>query len=86
MLNNNWNEVELPNGFYYCRNQNQLDSLLKSKDINEKHKVIVDIKHYPCVVTIDDRILERGKVFIYSISKTDIEKIFNFLKDIVKGE
>lgn len=83
---NNWYEVKLSEGFYYCRNQNQLDSLLKSRGISkEKYKIIVDIKHYPCIVTLDDRTLEIGKVFVYSMSKTDIEKVFNLLQDETKG-
>lgn len=78
-------EIELPTGFYYCKNQNRLDSLLKSKDIDKrKHEIIADIKGYPCILTIDDRILELGKVFIYSISKTDIEKVFKFLQNAAK--
>lgn len=76
----NWNEVKLPNGFYYCRNQNQLDSLLKSLEIDKNKCVIIaDIRHYPCLVTIEDNSLECGKVFIYSITKEDIDKIKDFL-------
>ena len=43
--------IELPDGFYICKNQNSLKAILKDMDIDKNSvKIEVDIKRYPCLV------------------------------------
>ena len=58
--------IELPDGFYICKNQNSLKAILKDMDIDKNSvKIEVDIKRYPCLVCVKDLSFEMGKVYLY---------------------
>ena len=79
--------IELPDGFYICKNQNSLKAILKDMDINKNIlKVEVDIKRYPCLMCVRDLSLEIGKVCLYGFDIEKLESIMEVLKQFKKGE
>ena len=79
--------IELPDGFYICKNQNSLKAILKDIDIDKNNvKIEVDIKRYPCLVCIKDLSFEMGKVCLYGFHIEKLESIMEVLKQFKKGE
>ena len=79
--------IELPDGFYICKNQNSLKAILKDMDINKNRvKFEVDIKRYPCLVYVRDLSFEMGKVGLYGFHIEKLESIMEVLKQFKKGE
>lgn len=71
----------IPEGFYLCKNRNALDKILKEKGIDKKKtKIVVDIKSYPCILTIVDLSLECGLVNVYGINYESLKIIVDRLK------
>ncbi len=79
--------IELPEGFHICRNQNSLKPILKDMNIDKNSLTIeVDIKRYPCLVYIKDLSFEMGKVCLYGFHIEKLESIMEVLKQFKKGE
>ena len=79
-------DIELPDGFYICKNQNSLKTILKDMDINKNNvKIEVDIKRYPCLVYARNLSFEMGKVYLYGFHIEKLEGIIEVLKQFKKG-
>lgn len=79
-------DIELPEGFHICKNQNSLKPILKDMDINKNRvKFEVDIKRYPCLVYVRDLSFEMGKVCLYGFHIEKLESIIEVLKQFKKG-
>ena len=67
--------IELPDRFHICKNQNSLNAILKEMDIDKnKVKFEVDIERYPCLLYVKDLSFEMGKVYLYGLY-IDIDSI-----------
>ena len=88
-LNIKIDEFKMPDGFYLCRNQNQLDKILKGLGVNkrasknrQKSKIEISIKSYPCIITIKDLSFFGPKhVGVYSIDIDTLKDILDILQD-----
>ena len=88
-LNIKIDEFKMSDGFYLCRNQNQLDKILKGLGVNkrasknrQKSKIEVNIKSYPCIITIKDlSFLGPKHVGVYSIDVDTLVDILDILQD-----
>lgn len=80
-------DIELPGGFYICKNQNSLKPILKDMGIDKNRvKFKVDIKKYPCLVYVRDLSFEMRKVCLYGLHVEKLESIIEVLKQFRKGE
>ena len=71
---------KVPKGFYYCQNELHLEQILRDNEIYKiKHKIDIDIRCYPCLLTIDNKTLECGTAFVYSLNKNDFKELEDYL-------
>lgn len=86
-MSNEFEDSNLPDSLYICKNQNRLKAILKEIGIDKnKTEIIVNIKGYPCFVSITDFSLEMGKVFVYGIDKKRLEGMLDKLKMIINDK
>ena len=80
-------DIELPGGFYICKNQNSLKAVLKDMDIDKNNvEFKVDIEKYPCLIYVKDLSFEMGRVHLYGLHIEKLESIIEALKQFRKDE
>jgi len=86
-MSNEFDDSDLPDSLYMCRNQNRLKAILKEMGIDKnKTEIVVNIKGYPCFVHITDLSLEIGKVYVYGFNKIRLECMLDNIKAITDNK
>lgn len=71
---------KIPTGFYYCVNELHLEKILRDNEIyRDKNIVNINIRWYPCLITIDNKTLECGRAYVYSLNKHDFKELEEYL-------
>lgn len=71
---------KIPTGFYYCVSELHLEKILRDNEIYRDRNIVnINIRWYPCLITIENKTLEGGRAYVYSLNKYDFKKLEEYL-------